>query len=264
MSEAPVKQVQTRQGPMFVLAHDRFITRGLEAYGELSPDERDMLLQMVRPGLPVVEVGANIGVHTLPLARACAPAPLFAFEPQQQVFQLLCANLATNNIGNVIALPYACGAAEGTAAVPPVNYEAEGNFGGVALSPEPAAGGTTVRVQTIDGLGLPACGLIKIDVEGWEADVLRGAAETIRRSRPRIYLENDRRDRQAEVIGLLDEFGYRLYWHLPRLARAEPNVFGRRLVSVNMVAVPKESATEVRKLEPVDPANWRHPLDPSD
>lgn len=242
---------------MLVLSGDRFITPTLEKQGEYAPAEGEALAQLVRPGMTVVEVGANIGAHTLQLARGCAPGPLYAFEPQQRVFQILCANLALNAIGNVIAYPEACGAAEGRAVVPPIDYDAAANFGGVSLT-EGDAPGLPVRVVSLDSLELAACHLIKIDAEGYEPQVLRGAAATIARHRPAIYTENDRTELQGEVIALLDGMGYRMYWHTPQLAA--DGLFARRFVSINMLCLPKERSTQVRGLELIDPANWRSPV----
>src|SRR5579871_2985737 len=125
-------EVETRYGRMWALAGDRYITRCLEAYGEYCEAEADLFRQLVRPGMTVVEAGANIGTHTLMLARACAPGRLIAFEPQQRVFQLLCANLAANGLGNVTALPEAMGAAEGLAQLPALDYAGANNFGAVS------------------------------------------------------------------------------------------------------------------------------------
>ena len=58
-------------------------------------------------GGTVVEIGANIGAHSVALAKACFPGPLYLFEPQQRVFQILCANLALNGVTNAIAYPAA-------------------------------------------------------------------------------------------------------------------------------------------------------------
>src|ERR1051325_9766535 len=126
-----VKQLKTRHGPMLALPQDRYITRALEVYGEFSPDEGRVLAQMIKPGMTVVEVGANIGAHTVAMARACRPGTLYAFEPQRRIFQILCANLVLNEIDNVVALPEACGMEAGEGTIPPLDYGAADNFGGV-------------------------------------------------------------------------------------------------------------------------------------
>src|SRR5579864_1367079 len=94
-------EIDTRYGRMWALRGDRYITACLATYGEYCEAEADVFRQLLKPGMTVVEAGANIGAHTLMLAKACAPGRLIAFEPQQRVFQLLCANLAANGVDNV-------------------------------------------------------------------------------------------------------------------------------------------------------------------
>ena len=262
------KTYETRHGPMLALAGDRYITRSLELYGEFSPEEGALLAQLVRPGMTVVEMGANIGAHSVPLARACAPGPLILFEPQQRVFQILCANLALNGVTNAVVYPEACGEAEGVAVIPALDYAAEFNFGGVSVQPNVAgAVGERVRVTRLDALDLPACNLLKIDVEGFEIPALKGAAGTIRRHRPPIYVENDRPEHQGALIALLAGWDYRLYWHTPALFSPSnfkgeaDNVFPG-IVSINMLALPAELGVGVNGVEPIDPANWASPVGP--
>jgi FkbM family methyltransferase len=263
MAPADTKIVATRHGPMMGLAGDLYITRALEVYGEYCPGEWRMLAQLVKPGMTVVEMGANIGTHSVPLAHQCFPGPLYLFEPQQRVFQLLCANLAANSVRNAIAYPEACSEAEGFVLVPRLDYGANLNFGGVSVQADgEGASGQRVRATPLDSLNLPACHVIKIDVEGFEALALRGAAATIRRFRPVLYVENDRKDRQNELITLIAEMGYKLYWHRPRLF--EPgnfngypdDIFGR-VISRNMLCIPAERGTTVLSMEAIDPKDWQ-------
>src|SRR5262249_49779677 len=101
-------------------------------------------------------------------------------------------------------------------------------------------------------LGLAACRLIKIDVEGMEREVLAGAAETIRRCRPFLYVEDERRDRSEALGAFLHELGYVLHLHQPpyfnpdNFAGRRANVFGDP-VSGTLFGRPRESAP------PLDP-----------
>lgn len=268
MANSDTKTLQTRHGPMIALAGDRYITRSLEMYGEFSPGESSLFAQVVKPGMTVIEVGANIGAHSVALARNCFPGPLFVFEPQQRVFQILCANLALNDVRNAIAYPEACSDVEDVVVVPALDYGAEFNFGGVAVQ---AAGesvqGLRTRAAPLDNLGLAACHLIKIDVEGYEAQVLRGAAATIARCRPILYVENDRAANQGEIIGLIEALGYSQYWHVAPLFRpgnfnGAAEDFTNGVASLNMLCVPAERDLTVTDMERIDPVNWRSPLKP--
>lgn len=255
-----LKTLQTRHGTMLALPGDRFITRCLEVYGEFSRGEWQLLEQVIRPGMVVVEVGANIGAHTVAMAKACHPGALFAFEPQRRVFQILCANLALNDVENVVAYPDACGAEAGVATAPSIDYSADGNFGGVSLMGADRSG-EPVRVITLDSLELQSCGLLKVDVEGFELEVLIGAAATIARCRPVLYVENDRPKHQRGLIKLIHEMGYQLYWHTPPLAGpdnfngVDKLVFDRNYLSINMICLPDErpSQTDMELIDPADP-----------
>jgi FkbM family methyltransferase len=254
-------RIDTRYGRMWALRADGCITRCLKTYGEYCEAEADVFRQVIRPGMTVVEAGANIGAHTVVMAKACAPGRLIAFEPQQRAFQLLCANLT---LGAITAR---------FARMPVTNYAAAGNFGQVAplfarvVADGGWADGRTVRVSPLDALDLATCDFLKIDVEGWESEVLRGARQTILRCRPLIYVENDRADQQAVLIELLSELGYDLYWHVAPLFSAA-NFNGAqqditdRTASLNMFCAPRERGLNVARFERIDPINWTSPLKP--
>ena len=264
-SPAGLRLRQCRYGTMLYRLNDTFIGRSLELYGEMGEQEVRILCSLVRPGDVVLEVGAKIGTNVVPLARCVGPAgSVIAFEPQRRVHQMLCANVALNGLPNVLALWAAAGAAEGSIRMPAIDYEARGNFGGVSLSAE--GDGERVPVMTIDGLGLQSCRLMKIDVEGMEIDVLRGAARTIERLQPRLYVENDRREKSPALISHLTGLGYRCHWHFPRLFNRDnfrghaENVFGD-IVSVNMLCLPPGDPLDVGGLRPVSGPDddWRRP-----
>lgn len=251
---------QTRHGPMLYNRFDTYIGRSLEEYGEFSQGEIDLLRQLVKPGDVMIEAGANIGAHTLPLAQMVGDnGEVQVFEPQRVLFQTLCANVALGALTNVHARQAALGAAPGAIVVPALDYRRPNNFGGLALAGLEVNGdqpGERVPLMTIDGLELPRVDLIKADVEGMEADVLRGARETIARHRPILYVENDREESSAALIELIASLGYRLYWHRPPLYRAQNffanpvNVFGN-VVSQNMLCLHASVPAQIQGLEAV-------------
>lgn len=269
---AVVRLRRCRHGLMAYLRQDAYVGRSLDLYGEYGEDELSLLAQMVRAGDIVVEAGANLGSHSVPLARKVGPkGALIAFEPQRFVYQLLCANVALNEIGNVYARNAAVGEAPGVLEVPATDYAAANNFGGVSLDGVSSAtliagaAGEKVPVLTLDSLGLARLRLLKIDVEGMERAVLAGARETIKRCRPYLYFEADRRERNPALIALAFELGYRLWWHAPPLfnpanfAGNPTNVFGR-IVSLNLLGVPRESNAVVQGLREVQSADEASPL----
>jgi hypothetical protein len=126
---------QTRHGWMFFDAEDVWVGRALRELGEYSWEEVRMLCALASrsPGAVVVDAGAHIGTLTVPLASyiASSGGVVHSFEPQRLQFQMLCANLALNGIGNVYAQQAALGACDGTIGVP-VRPEQK-NTGGMSL-----------------------------------------------------------------------------------------------------------------------------------
>jgi methyltransferase, FkbM family len=205
---------ECRHGRMIFNPHDVYVGRSLDVYGEYSEAEAAFLRFIVRPGDTVVEAGANIGALTVVLAQAAGPTGwVVAYEPQRIAFQMLCTNIMLGGFANVEARPTAAGAEPGSITVPQLDPTKPNNFGGLELGG--AHPGLTVAVETIDALELPRCRLIKADVEGMESAVLAGAAQTIARHRPFLYLENDRRDHSPALIRHVLSLGYRAWWHLP-------------------------------------------------
>jgi len=238
-----------RHGVMLYNMNDDYIGRCLDMYGEFSELEVTLFRQFVRPGMTVLEAGANIGAHTVALAAMVgAKGRVIAFEPQRVVFQMLCANLALNGIETVEARAEGVGDVPGKLTVPRPDYQRRGNFGGVALA---RSGGDKVGVVSIDSLGLHGCDLIKADVEGMEAAVLLGAQRTIGKHRPALYVENDRPAGHRELVGTILGLGYRMWWHTPPLFN--PNNFAGNpedifpaIASLNVVCLPKERIPNIQ------------------
>jgi FkbM family methyltransferase len=231
---------------MLYNAHDLHIGLSLQLYGEWAEAELELLGLFLQPGDVAVDVGANVGTHTIFFARRVGPAGLVhAFEPQRIVFQTLCANVALNSLTNVHAHPVAVGSAPGVARVPAIDYHRPANFGGVSLAG--VTDGEAVPVRPLDELDLPRCKLLKMDVEGMELPVLEGARGLLARCRPLIYLENNDARRSRALIEALLALDYRLFWHFSRFynpgnfAGNPENVFGK-LVDLNMIAVSRDLA----------------------
>jgi FkbM family methyltransferase len=245
---------------MMYFIRDTYVGRSLDLYGEYAETEGRLLAQLVKPGMTVVEVGANIGAHTVALSRLAGNGRVVAIEPQGELFKLLCANLAMNGARNVTPILGASGEASGQVSIPPIDYTKPGNFGGYSLGTLADQPGTMVPIVPLDAMSdLGTVHFVKIDVEGMELEVLRGAAGLIEKRRPVLYVENDRKEKSAALIEHLRSARYRCYWHVPPLFSADnylgnpTNVFGKT-VSINLLCLPAEREIEVRGLvEVTDP-----------
>ncbi|MBF0293893.1 MAG: FkbM family methyltransferase [Magnetococcales bacterium] len=225
---------QCRRGIMLYFCHDRFVGRALGRHGEFSEGEVELFSAVVGAGQTVLEVGANIGAHTVWLGQLVgATGSVIACEPQRLAHRLLEANCRLNRLEWCRPLLLALGSERGTIAVPEVDLGCENNAGGLSLlDGGGGVGGGHVPLETIDGMALPALHFLKVDVEGMELEVLMGARETIRRLRPVLYVENDRVSRSSRLVSLLRSMGYLLYWHKPPLIDL--------LCSINLLAIPEE------------------------
>ena len=136
------------------------------------------------PGSVVVEVGAHVGTHTVPIACLVGPwGRVYAFEPQRKIYRELYHNLALNGVTNVVPLRYAIG--EGDTRLIEMNPATPGNEGGTGVG----AGGDAAELRSIDSFGFERVSLLKIDVEHYENEALDGAVDTVRRNRPVIMIE---------------------------------------------------------------------------
>ena len=241
----PYQLVECKRGRFLVNPNDQYVGQSLIKYGQFSEGEAALFDILIPEGAVVLEIGANIGAHTIQIAERARA--VFAFEPQRLIFQMLCANLALNNVTNVVAINGAVGKCAGKVSIPVLSPDCSNNFG--ALGCADWGEGEDVRLYTIDGMGLTDVHFMKIDVEGMEEDVLRGAAMTIRAHRPIIYFECDREDKKESLLQYLPRFDYDQWWHVTMLFNEDnfrgdtENVFGN-CASFNVLAVPKEYAFE--------------------
>jgi FkbM family methyltransferase len=236
-----------RHGVMLCDTRDEHIGAALDRYGEYAELEAQLFSGLIKPGMLVVEIGANIGAHSVHLAKLVGEnGGLVAFEPRRVMYQMLCANLALNGIQNTDAQRTAIGAAPGEAVVPRAKYRSSEAFANESSGTEDDE---IVDVIAIDNLALPACHMIKIGAAGSEKQVLDGANSTIARFRPYIYVANEIPAQHADLVATLLDLGYRMWWHMPwlfnpgNLAGDAANIFPDA-VSVNMICLPRESAPD--------------------
>lgn len=209
----------------FLLLHGDFISDHMRVYGEWSEAEVALFKLLLKPESHVVEVGANIGTHSVALAKICHQGRVFCFEPQRPIFTLLCANLALNNIVNARALHAAVGGHEGQVEIETSDYSQPFNYGSFSIdkgfATESTYAGNTwrepVRLTTLDTepalQNLARLDLLKIDVEGLEVPVLQGAQSLIRQHQPAIFCEANKAETFPAIIGALKDAGYTPYWY---------------------------------------------------
>ena len=136
----PLRLKKCRRGLMLYSMNDTTIGRLFDTYGEFSESEVEMLGKLVSRGDTVIEVGANIGALTVPLAKFVGPqGNVVAFEPQRILFQNLCANIALNGLTNVRTANAAVGRENGSVTLPKIDYAEPGMFGAHTIEAQPTA-----------------------------------------------------------------------------------------------------------------------------
>lgn len=165
--------------------------------------ERDLLDDATSRYSPemgiVLDVGAHIGNHTLFFAKVLG-AKVIAFEPYPETFTQLKANLRSNYISETV-LPWQAAAGNRDAWIY-MNLDTPNNTG---MAKVDLNGSVEARMVRLDDVVKQKVGLIKIDVEGGEMDVLRGAGRILSIDRPILYVETAQ---FAEVAAVLAQYGY--------------------------------------------------------
>lgn len=167
----------------------------------------DYLTSLIAPGGLVVDVGANIGTHTVWFASQHS-CDVRAFEAVPETAQVLCANVQLNGLdGEVRIEPYAVGRGPGRVSV--AHWDPE-NSGATRLQQEASRDNrSSFAMVRLDDLEWEArVVLVKIDVEGMELDVLAGAEELVRRDRPVVVAEAQDASAETALRSWFQERGY--------------------------------------------------------
>lgn len=229
LSSAPLRRITDRlllalvpeaidlpEGRLFLNKNDAVVSGAL-ALGVYEPGMVTLFRKTLASNMVVVDIGANLGLYTLIASKTTRM--VVAYEPEQQNATLLERTIRANGRTHVTLIRSALGDSDGTGALflHPAN---KGKHSFVPTDPPEDEGDRLlVPITTLDR-SLPAIGIehvdvVKIDVEGWEAHVIRGMRETITRNLPFLFFEYaPARIREAgedpdAMLAFLEQTGYR-------------------------------------------------------
>ena len=160
-----------------------------------EPELLDLMTGLVKPGRLLIDVGANIGGVSIPLARAFPESRIHAYEPNPAALTRLQRNLSLNPAANLILFNQAVGRTGGQAQF----HGFTGKDLGLSSFLQPRRTEDTDKMILVEIISLDQVylsgdfkvGLIKIDVQGFEIEVLEGADQLVSRDRPAILFEHE-------------------------------------------------------------------------
>ena len=152
----------------------------------------------------ILDIGANIGSHTIYWALERNAQKIYSFEPYEQTFDILTINIALNNLKDIVILSNKGLSNE----LCKTNVKSfwKNNVGGTSFIKNNEGSYEFVPLDSVD---IPEkIDLIKIDVEGHELEVLEGARNTLYNNKPVLVIETF--NKKEEVTNILSSLGYNL------------------------------------------------------
>jgi FkbM family methyltransferase len=202
---------RTPAGARVPLAADTVLAESLWETGEFEREELIWAGRLALPGTCAFDVGANVGLFAVDLSRAVGPTGrVIAIEPLPVTADLLRSNIENNGCFNVEVVMAAAGAVAGQLELKLAHDPAQHSTATELPLGQIAVGSVRVPGVTLDdlweGAGRPSVSFVKIDVEGAEDDVLRGALAMIAACRPQLIVEVHGRERVGQLIALLPDY----------------------------------------------------------
>jgi FkbM family methyltransferase len=240
-----------RHGIFMYNRHDTFVGRGLDHYGEWCDFELQLLRQFIKPGDTVIDVGANIGTHTVAFANMVGPTgTVHAYEPQRRLFTMLAGNVALNALDWVVCHQEAVGDVMGEIHLPPLPPpDTFFNYSSVSLVNslgQDNRTGDKVPLVALDSLDLSNCAVVKIDVEGMDPAVLMGATRLIERCQPVLYIEHNDAEYSKHIAEILAPLNYTAHWSIhpyydeQNYYSNNVNIWQNVVWSSNLICFPKQ------------------------
>jgi FkbM family methyltransferase len=194
------------------LQFSEVIGRTFLIHGGFEVGESQLLRELALPDTTAVDVGANVGLLSIPLSDSVGNrGRVWAFEPIHATADRLRGNLTLNNITNVEVFELAVTDAESEAVL---NVADDPAYHSLAVVYEGRGTGQqiTVRTTKLDSIwierGAPAVSVIKVDTEGTEAAVVSGASALIEACRPVLVVEATSPEATAAIAARLEPHGY--------------------------------------------------------
>jgi FkbM family methyltransferase len=204
---------------LFLSPDNGFIDKHIFLYGVYEPFMLDLINENLKEGDTFVDIGANIGQHSMFAASIVQEiGSVYSFEPIPRIYAQFMDSVHANHFDTII---HAQNVAIGTNNSKQDLYIKAENIGGSSLVDDDGATETidiSIRHGDVLLSHIPHITMVKIDVEGYEYEVLSGIQETIKKHAPIILIEfsgyfyNEQQQNHGQkILSLLENLGYRMY-----------------------------------------------------
>ena len=197
----------------FLIDNEDLIGHTINSTGKWESTIEDVIKSLVNAEDFVINVGANIGYHTIKMANITNK--VIAFEPQQKIYNQLCANIYINDCNEKItAYKLGLGDTRTFARMESLvdnpflksgNYM---NYGGISIKEN--ATGEQIEIVTLDEFGFKP-DFILMDAEGFEDKILQGSINTLQYFKPTMLLEIWD-NKKSKIFYTLKHLGYEIFW----------------------------------------------------
>jgi len=199
MIETGFIEFREKKVEMSFYSHSEYISNTLRGGHFCEEELLGYILDNYPDNTGMLDVGANIGNHSVFFANFLKLQNIYAFEPHPMNFELLKHN--TERYPNIKIFNFALGEKDRTGNL--IN-EAH-NMGGAFI-----VAGNMVEIKPFDSLGISNISFVNIDVEGFESFVLQGMSHLLENEHPVIFLEATGAERLSSVLYVLDKYSYEM------------------------------------------------------
>ena len=215
MKKLPIEYISNRKN-YYLFKKDTGVSTWLREGKIWEEVLHDIIKDINLEGTVIVDIGANLGAHTLEFAdKVGNTGCVYAFEPQRIVYYQLCTNIFINGYDNIYAFNKALSDKNGITHIEEQDFYFNGtlNIGNTHIMNH----GKPVEEMKLDDFNLNNVSLIKIDVQGYEPFVLKGSIETIKRNKPIILIEIEDEHlsmfnkSSSDIISFLNDCSYVIF-----------------------------------------------------
>lgn len=208
-----------REFLLYISPSNGFIDNYIFLYGVYESFILDIIHEHLKPGMTFVDIGANIGQHSMYAASIIGKkGAVYSFEPIHHIYEQLLSSSKINNFDSIIhANNFAIGEKDETQTL----FTSNENIGGSSLvNKENIGNKIEVKIKNGDSIliQIPKIDMIKIDVEGYEYEVLSSIKQSLIKSKPKMliefsgyFYEKQNSGNGIKIISLLKEIGYKIY-----------------------------------------------------